>query len=474
MTFEPNGELDRIVAESLRDRAARASVQGCGLGDVRRRVRRRRQRQMAVGLVPAMAGLGWVVTRPATHTPLTPGGDAAPCGKIPTSTWFPGSYPATTAPPPWTGSSTTWYTGADGNPTGTMFVSDVTVTTITFSQHADGNWYDSEGRLVDSNGNPLWSTTTPSGPSTTDPYGNVITVPYTTLGYPVGSTTTLPADFPLLIVNASHYGTAEEAATFIYSGVRTATATSTVAESVVLTRDDPNGLAATVARDLGIVDPTTGAPNVKVGLDSSMLPAGTDLSGINVIVLIGDDVAAGLVGPTPTTLGMSGDSTTTSTICEPSSTDVTPTTNSSDSTTTTSILGDFTSTKVQVANCSVQSGVAQMMSSVLTDTGFTMADPVNGTCDPKLDTSYVIYDTQVSGAKEVADTLARVLGGLHMEPTTQLPIKVESGAWADGSGVVLLLGNDLAGKTLDQIHGESVSGTTAPTTTFVDTATTNS
>ena len=48
MTFEPDGELDLIVAESLRDRAAHAAVHGRGMGDVRRRVRRRRQRQMAI------------------------------------------------------------------------------------------------------------------------------------------------------------------------------------------------------------------------------------------------------------------------------------------------------------------------------------------------------------------------------------------------------------------------------------------
>lgn len=469
MTFEPNGELDLIVAESLRDRAAQATVQGRGIGEVRRRVRRRRQRQMAVGLVPAMAGMGWVVTRPAPHSPLSPGGDAAPCGQIPSSTWTPGSYPATT----------TW-------------ASDVTVSTIS---------YDANGNVTDPYGNPLGTLSTGIvGPVVTDSngnyvdgYGNVITVPYvtdadgypaTTVAYQISTTappwtggatsTTIPYAYGLLIVNASHYGSADEAASFIYSGARTATATSTLAESVVMIQDGPTDLAATIARDLGIIDPTNGEARVQVGLDTSLLHSGTDLSGIKVIVLIGDDVAIELIDQWTSTVttGPAGDSTTTTTICEPpSSTDVIPTTSSGDSTTTTSIVvGDLTSTKVQVANCSAQNGVARMMSTALADTGFVLVDATTGTCDPKIDTSYVIYDESVPGAKEVAESLGRILGGLHVEPGT-LPLKVESAAWADGSGVVLYLGNDLAAKTLDEIQGATET-TTPSSATMVPTVTT--
>ena len=112
------------------------------------------------------------------------------------------------------------------------------------------------------------------------------------------------------------------------------------------------------------------------------------------------------------------------------------------STTTTTITGDFTSTKVQVANCSIQNGVARMMTTALSDAGFTTVDAPNGTCDPKLTTSYVIYNSGTPGAQQVAETVARVLGGLASE-AAPLPIKVESGAWAEGSGVVLLLGNEM-------------------------------
>lgn len=453
MTFEPDGELDLIVAESLRDRAAHATVHGRGMGDVRRRVRRRRQRQMAIGLVPAVAGVGWAVTRPMTHTPLNPSGEAGPCGETAT-TWL-GSAPATSFPP----STTTW-------------ASDVTATTMTF---------DANGNVVDPNGNPLGTTTTAIvGPLTTDSdgnavdaNGNVITVPFVTdsAGNPVlvgttwadATTTTVPADFPVLFVNASHTRATTEAALFVYPGIRTATATSTVAESVVLT-SGPTDFAATIARDLGIIDSATGAPVVRAGLDSSLLPAGTDLSGITVIVILGDDVAVGLVDMWTSSEPTMADLSTTTTICEPAtvseSTTVPATTEAAVSTTPTAVVGDLTSTKVQVANCSAENGVARMMSSVLAEVGFVLADPVNGTCDPKLDASYVVYDESVAGAKDVAESLAGVLGGLPAEPGI-FPIKVESGEWAEGSGVVLYLGNDLAGKTLSQIANPT---TTTPHT----------
>ena len=132
--------------------------------------------------------------------------------------------------------------------------------------------------------------------------------------------------------------------------------------------------------------------------------------------------------------------------------------------------GHFTETMVQVANCSAQNGVAGMMTSLLGDTGFTMAEPAAGTCDPKLTTSYVIFDEGMPGAADVAATLALLLG-VHAEPAV-LPIKVEGGAWADGSGVVLLLGNDLAGKTLDQIQGTWFGQPTVSTFPAVSTTST--
>ncbi len=140
-----------------------------------------------------------------------------------------------------------------------------------------------------------------------------------------------------------------------------------------------------------------------------------------------------------------------------------------ESTTPTTEAGTYTGTMVQVANCSAQNGVARMMSSALGDAGFTMAEPTNGTCDPKLTTSYVVYNEGTPGAIDVANTVARLLGGIVVEPGT-VPLKVDSAAWAEGSAVLLYLGNDLAGKTLDQIGGAAETGITS--TTAAATATT--
>lgn len=355
MTHDPNGEFDTMLTEGLRHRAATASRPSRGFSDVRRRYRRRRQQQVAVGLVPAVAGLGWLVTRPRTDQPLQPsGGGFVDCGDATVPTWT-GTYPPTTVV-------------GDTTPIGV----NVTSTTITF---------DENGNVVDANGNPIGTTTTTleiitdGNGNYLDANGNWVTLPFVTdaSGYPVAT-----------------------------------------------------------------------------------LPAVLDSDGNPVVV------DSTWVGDVSTTTTSSPADSTTTTVCVPTSdtptTSTGETTNVGDSTTTTSIvISDLTGTKVQVANCSVQNGVAGMMSQVLIDAGFTTADPVNGTCDPKLEISYVIYDGTVPGAQAVAGTLARMLGGITVEAGV-LPIKTESGTWADGSGVVLLLGNDLAGKTLDQI--------TNPTTTI--------
>ncbi len=57
--------LDQQIAESLHNSAAQAHQRGAGFGDVRRRVRRRRQRHVAAAVVPAMLGTAWLGMRSA-------------------------------------------------------------------------------------------------------------------------------------------------------------------------------------------------------------------------------------------------------------------------------------------------------------------------------------------------------------------------------------------------------------------------
>jgi hypothetical protein len=122
-----------------------------------------------------------------------------------------------------------------------------------------------------------------------------------------------------------------------------------------------------------------------------------------------------------------------------------------------------TGTKVQVANASNAGGTARQMSTALAGKGFDMAEPTNATVDPKLDATKVIYDQNDPNALNVANSAALVLGGVAVEPAPTPP-PVEAGAFAEGSGVIVLLGNDLAGKTLPAIAGEPTTGTTAAAT----------
>jgi len=126
-------------------------------------------------------------------------------------------------------------------------------------------------------------------------------------------------------------------------------------------------------------------------------------------------------------------------------------------------------TKVQVANASHQSKVAAAMSALLATKGFTMADPV--TASQKQEKTSVLYNKDDANAKLVADSLATLYPGSTVV-AQGLPVPVESGAWAEGSAVVVMLGDDYAGKTLDQIAGKPPTGVTAaPTTAGAVTAT---
>ncbi len=140
------------------------------------------------------------------------------------------------------------------------------------------------------------------------------------------------------------------------------------------------------------------------------------------------------------------------------------TSSSVDQTTSTTQALITQGTKVQVANASNASGTAKQMTTALSGKGFDTADPTNATVSPKLDLTKVIYDASNPAALPVASSVALVLGGVTVE-ASPTPPPVEAGAFAEGSGVIVLLGNDLAGKTLPAIAGEPTTGTTAPPTT---------
>lgn len=108
---------------------------------------------------------------------------------------------------------------------------------------------------------------------------------------------------------------------------------------------------------------------------------------------------------------------------------------------------------VVVANASKIAGSAAEMSRALQLTyGFTMGEPTNAAAvETALTTSTVYYDTTQVAAKVVADSVVLALGGgVNVQPMPSPP-PVESGDIA-GAGVLLILGTDKAGKTLEELN----------------------
>jgi len=131
-------------------------------------------------------------------------------------------------------------------------------------------------------------------------------------------------------------------------------------------------------------------------------------------------------------------------------------------TTTTELVLVTQGTKVQVANASSQNGVAGQLSTALSGEGFDMSDATNAAV--KLDLSKVLYDQTIPEAKAVADSVASVMGGIPVEVAPTPPPTVD-GALPDGTGVLVMLGNDKAGKTLAQMQAPAdTTGTTSTTT----------
>ena len=119
-------------------------------------------------------------------------------------------------------------------------------------------------------------------------------------------------------------------------------------------------------------------------------------------------------------------------------------------------------TLVQVVNCSNQEGVARNMSNALLAESFTMAEPDTGTID--LPVTKIIYNPDDPLAFAVAQSLAVLLNNAVVESSGPTVPTLTLGTWAPGSSVIVLLGDDLAGKTLAQIAGLPDTGVTAAPT----------
>ncbi|HSM65934.1 MAG TPA: LytR C-terminal domain-containing protein [Ilumatobacteraceae bacterium] len=108
---------------------------------------------------------------------------------------------------------------------------------------------------------------------------------------------------------------------------------------------------------------------------------------------------------------------------------------------------------VVVANSSGVPGSAGRMSDELAGAGFTMATATN-TSGGSLEQSIVYYDPANAAALDVANSVARLMGGLEVE-TVPSPPPVEGGDLGDAS-VVVMLGTAQSDRTLEELAPDTV------------------
>jgi len=114
---------------------------------------------------------------------------------------------------------------------------------------------------------------------------------------------------------------------------------------------------------------------------------------------------------------------------------------------------------VIVANANGTSGSASAMSRAIeTGAGFTVVDPVNSSATiGDIDQSVIYFDPTVPAAQTVAESLGRVLGGVGtIAPMPDTPPTADG--TLNDAAVLLMLGNDKAGKTLAELAPDE-SGT---------------
>jgi hypothetical protein len=106
---------------------------------------------------------------------------------------------------------------------------------------------------------------------------------------------------------------------------------------------------------------------------------------------------------------------------------------------------------IVVANANGQGGTAGSMSRAIATDGFTTVDPTDASSTiSALDESVIYYDPAVPAALDVANSLARVLGGVSsIAPMPDTP-PTKDGT-LNGGNVLLMLGLDKANKTLAEL-----------------------
>ncbi len=103
---------------------------------------------------------------------------------------------------------------------------------------------------------------------------------------------------------------------------------------------------------------------------------------------------------------------------------------------------------VVVANASGVGGSAGRMTTALQGVGYRTGEATDAT-GGDLNRSVVYFVGDVNGAQETADSVARDMGGLRVQPMpAEPPISGELG----NAGVLVMLGTDTADKTLAELN----------------------
>jgi hypothetical protein len=120
---------------------------------------------------------------------------------------------------------------------------------------------------------------------------------------------------------------------------------------------------------------------------------------------------------------------------------------------TTTVLTDALGpATVIVANANRVDGSARQMTTTLQGAGFTLAEPVNGT-GGKLDVTQIYYVDTDPNALAVAETVARKMGLTAANIAPLVPPPPVATGTIGTAGVLVMLGNDKAGQSLEQMVG---------------------
>ena len=162
--------------------------------------------------------------------------------------------------------------------------------------------------------------------------------------------------------------------------------------------------------------------------------------------------------------GDAGGGTATSTETTAPSSLLTTTTAAAPTTTTTPPLVTEGATVV-VANASNINGSAGQMTRALEAAGYQMGEATNAAASVgQLDQTVVYFDPAQPGAQAVAESVGRSLGGVASISPVPTPPPVESGDLG-GAGVLVMLGIDKAGKSLEELSPTGATASSTPSGT---------